>query len=500
MADHGDFTAYAVARWPALVRTLVLLGHAPTEADAVAREGLARCVRGWAEASRGGDLDSWAYRVVLGAAGARHLPEVAPDPGVVDPTILDLDERRRRLDELVVEVSAMPPGRREAIVLRHVADLDPGQVADVLGTDLGTVDAAERTGPPAEEFRDVVGAIPVRPPPVTEVLGMARARRRRRTAWIAGGLASALAVAGVATWLGTRPPPPLPDTRVTVTQNPAEVAWFASGTLHLRAVAVDLPQLDTIVTVPDGVVYADGEGRIVLVDHAGVLHGLGWTTPGLRLASDAESGWVAWQDAERDELVLYDTVSGDEVDRLGAIDDAEPVAIDQERVYFNDPDGAWAWELDEEQPDPVSSDRLLDVASAVRVSEFSEASIRIAQPLFDIEVSVPGSGAMLSPDGRYVLTRVDFGEPDEVRIYEAASGDQVDTGLGPQHRALAATFGSDDTVTYVVVLRDHAPGSGEFVRQSESGPQLLRTCDLDLGLCRTDTQVPNDVGRPVLPD
>lgn len=500
MADEGDFTSYAVARWPALVRTLVLLGHPPVVADAVAREGLARCVPGWAEARRAGDLDCWAYRVVLDARGARHLPEAAADPGVVDPTIVDLEERRARLDGLVAEVSAMPAGTREAVVLRHVADLDAGQVADLLDVDLAAVDAAERAAPSAAEFRDAVGAIPVRPTPVAEVLGMARARRRRRTTWIAGGVAAVLAVAGTATWLGTRPPPPLPEARVALSPNPAEVPWFASGTLHLPAVAVDLPQLATMVTVPDGVVYADGDGRVVLVDNAGVLHDLGWTAPGLPLAADAESGWVTWKDAERDELVLHDTVSGDEVDRLGAVDGAEPVAIDQRRVYFNDPDGAWVWEVGQGLPDPVSSDRLLDVASAVRVSEFSDVSVRITQPLFDIEVSVAGSGAMLSPDGRYLLTRVDFGVPDEVRIYEAASGDQVDSGLGPQHRALAATFGPGDTVTYVVVLRDHVPGSGQFVRQSESGPQLLRTCDLDLGGCITNVQVQNDLGRPVLPE
>ena len=96
--------------------------------------------------------------------------------------------------------------------------------------------------------------------------------------------------------------------------------------------------------------------------------GLGGQIAQALKASDPETGWVVWKDADRDELVLHDTVSGDEVGRLGAVDGAQPVAIDQRRVYFNDPDGAWLWEVGQGLPDPVSSEWLLDVSSAVRVS------------------------------------------------------------------------------------------------------------------------------------
>ena len=141
---------------------------------------------------------------------------------------------------------------------------------------------------------------------------------------------------------------------------------------------------------------------------------------------------------------------------------------------------------------------MLDVASAVRVSLFSEANVLVAQPLFDIDVTVPGRTALLSPDGDYVLTRVDITQPNEVRIYEAATGDDVYTGIRPTEVALDAAFGPDDTVTYVVAVRDHSPEEGDYLRLSATGPHLLRTCELEAGRCRTISQFDNATGETVL--
>ena len=44
----------------------------------------------------------------------------------------------------------------------------------------------------------------------------------------------------------------------------------------------------------------------------------------------------------------------------------------------------------------------------------SRTRLRITQPLFDVEVTVPGDGAILSDDGDYLLTRVDEPDPQTV--------------------------------------------------------------------------------------
>lgn len=502
MRDGAEFASYMVARWPAIVRTLVLLGAPPDDAEADAREGLTRCLPGWDRVRREDDVDVWVYRTVLEARG-RASGGAPPDgEAVVDPTISDLEDRVELLRVLAAALDRLPPEEREAVVLRFVAELDTGQVADVLGVGYDVVEervgAALATVDPT--FREASEAIPLRRAPVGEVVALARSRRRRRWRWTAGGLAAVLAVVALGTWAGTRPDDELPAPVVTEEANPADLAWYANGVLHLARVTVELPQLREMVEVPDGVVYADRAGRVVLVDGLGELTGLGRTVPGVPIAALAERGWVTWLDGEGDpELVVHDTIARREIARLPVGAGARPVAVDQDKIYFDADGASFAWTAGERAPEPEPRDGLLDVSSAVRASTFSETSIMITQPLFDIEVTVPGVGAVVSPDGDHVMTRVDLDLPDELRVYEAATGEQVDVGISRDDVALAAAFGPDDTVSFVLARRDHSPGAGEFLRLSNSGPHTLRTCDLDLGTCRSVTQFTNDRGTAVLP-
>ena len=140
MGDGADFASYLVARWPALVRTLVLLGSPPDEAEADVREGLSRCLPGWDRVRREDDVDVWVYRTVLEARG-RASGEAPPDgAAVVDPTIVDLEDRVELLSALEAALDRLPPEEREAVVLRFVAELDTGQVADVLGVGYDVVE------------------------------------------------------------------------------------------------------------------------------------------------------------------------------------------------------------------------------------------------------------------------------------------------------------------------------------------------------------------------
>src|SRR3954454_715755 len=74
MRDDGDFAAYLAARWPFLVRSLVLLGCSPAEAEELARAGLARCYASWERVRRADDVDVHVHRAVLAGWGPRHHP------------------------------------------------------------------------------------------------------------------------------------------------------------------------------------------------------------------------------------------------------------------------------------------------------------------------------------------------------------------------------------------------------------------------------------------
>ena len=102
MAAHGDHTAYVVARWPVLVRSLVAEGVDVGAAEAAVAEALARLRRGWSRLASAEDVDARVWSEVRDAAG---LP---PDePGAVAPLLLDAGPRDGVDD---VEVSGDPLG------------------------------------------------------------------------------------------------------------------------------------------------------------------------------------------------------------------------------------------------------------------------------------------------------------------------------------------------------------------------------------------------------
>lgn len=501
MDDGTDFASYADARWPALVRTLVLLGHEPAEADEIAVSALSRCVASFGRVAREGDVDVWIYRTLLAARSDTKVdPAAVPELAAVGPvTVPDLEERRSRLRHLTLDLEALPPLVREATVLAIAADLDDFQVADVLGSE----EAQPVGGRSFALDHDALEAIPVRSAPIDEIVGRWHERRRRRTRLVAIGVAAVLVVVAVGTWLGTRPPvDELPTPEVTEQTNPADFAWYANHELHLDEVTVELPQLTSIVEVPDGAVVADREGRVLLVDQAGKVTRLGLTRRASIVVGSDDRGLVAWISAEdgRPELIVHDTVRGRELARHTVLDDAQLVALDGDEVFYLAQNRTWSWAFDTSlEPGTEPGGLVTDIASRVRAAQFSDTSVLVSQPLFDIQITVPGSDPMLSPDGDFLLTRVDYGLPDEVRLYVAASGEEISTGVEREEIAVAASFGDDHTITYVIAHREHRPVGTDFVRLSESGPLLMRTCDLDLLTCETVTQISNNRGQPVLP-
>ena len=142
MVDDGDFSAYVVARWPGLVRTLVLLGCTFAQAELVATDALVRCQRSWASDRDADDIDAHVHQVMMERLGKLRrrgrladVPDVPEPPLLLDPTAADPNQRaamRRALDEALAE---LPDQERVVLVLRFVAELRDDQVAEVLDLD-----------------------------------------------------------------------------------------------------------------------------------------------------------------------------------------------------------------------------------------------------------------------------------------------------------------------------------------------------------------------------
>lgn len=142
MSRDDGFDAYMAARWPTLVRSLIMLGCAPDEAEDVVQTGLVRCLRHWDRVRRSDDVDAYVYRTILncwaksrrrrwwGEHPTEHLPEeFAGDPA--DTALL-----RRTV---VTALGRLTPEHRTVLVLRFVADMTEAQTAAALSIPVGTV-------------------------------------------------------------------------------------------------------------------------------------------------------------------------------------------------------------------------------------------------------------------------------------------------------------------------------------------------------------------------
>jgi DNA-directed RNA polymerase specialized sigma24 family protein len=127
MRHEADFAAYLAARWPAIVRTLVFLGHPQVEAEAIARGALAGCYLDWGRVRESDDIEVEVYRAVLD----RLPPSYASPPQDPVPAEADSDAVAfRRV--LQAALDRLAHDDRVVVVLRYAAGLLEPQVAEVL--------------------------------------------------------------------------------------------------------------------------------------------------------------------------------------------------------------------------------------------------------------------------------------------------------------------------------------------------------------------------------
>jgi len=513
-ADDTDFAAYLAARWPSLVRTLVLLGCGRGEAADVARSGLAHCYGSWDRVRRGDDVDVHVYAAVLGSLH-RHRRRVPAPPLPAAPVIEEATEDELLLHALEVQLDGVDLEEREPVVLHLVAELSEEQVADVLDVPLESTQARITHGlgrvdlGGQDVFRRASESIEVPAAPLDDVVAEARARRRRQVRWVAGAVAAAAVVLGGLTWLADREPSedgPLPPADVIRVKSPVQVAWYANGRLHLENVAVAVPDVTDLVELNGGAVYGDRAGTVAFVAADGERRRIGDKSPTSPLVASQGEGWAAWVDpgseSQPPTLVVYDVSNGRLLDaREVPTGDVRPIAIDQHQVFYEGPDGTFAWTPGVEPPLRIERDGLADVESANRVYQVDD-SIDMVQSFFNVSFVRRGIGAQISPGGVFVLSRrpgpgVAEGRPFRPLLYDARSGGAKPSGVSVAERAVDATFARNNTAVYLVAQVADLAGGSDL--DGNLDPLLvLRSCAVDTGRCTDLAPVQSGTDRPIL--
>lgn len=136
------FTEYVGARWARLVRSAVLLGGRPADAEDLVQTALTKVYRRWDRVARADDRDAYVYRVLLNTltdSRRRRWAGERPTADLPEPPVPDETERVATRDAVRRALAALGEDQRAVVVLRYYAHLSEAQMAEVLGVAPGTV-------------------------------------------------------------------------------------------------------------------------------------------------------------------------------------------------------------------------------------------------------------------------------------------------------------------------------------------------------------------------
>lgn len=495
-----DFTRYVGARWPSLVRTLVLVGCPADLAPDVVTTGLARCRRGWREAAERDDLEVVVHRSVLLAWEERLR-------GRWWTGLRTRAEDEWKLPDLT-ELDRLTPEVRAGLVLHRFASLDLARVVAVAGREAG---GTLPDAPDAADLRTTAEQVVVYAPPDEQTLARARTGAPRRRRGVVTGVMAVALVLGAGTWLAERDSgddgrdAPLGAVEPTRTTNQADVAWYSEGVLHLTNATYPLPQLRQVSLLGAGAVYGDTEGNVVLLADDGVRKRIGTKDPQAPLVASDEDGHIAWVDVSGSvpRLLVYDLSQGRVITDLDLppsdtgpdeATDTRPVAFDDKHLYYMTATGWGRVAPGQAEPEETGPGDLYDVSSSKRLYQLDERNVSLDQPFFSISLPVPGRGGELSADGHFAFTR----SPDDARIlvYDTRTGALVDVAPPNPDNVVDAVLDPPLAITYIDVDADG------FAKLEGSDSNRVKaeivTCQLDDGECGTPLTIVLDSERPIL--
>jgi RNA polymerase sigma-70 factor (ECF subfamily) len=142
--DASGIEALFRLHWPRAYRAAYLVVHDAAAAEDIAQEAFLAAIRNLDRFDRGRPFGPWLHRIVVNRAidwtRARQLRGETElvDAAASDAVALD--------GSLVAALAGLPPDHRAVIVLRHLLEYTPGEIAELLGLPRGTVNSRLRRG------------------------------------------------------------------------------------------------------------------------------------------------------------------------------------------------------------------------------------------------------------------------------------------------------------------------------------------------------------------
>lgn len=148
-----DFEGLFRAHWPRAYRAAYLVVHDAAAAEDIAQEAFLAAIRALDRFDRRRPFGPWLHRIVVNRAidwsRARALRrEVSSDglPAGATGTTAAAESSAPYSDELADALSSLSPEHRAVVVLRHLLEYTPGEIAEMLDLPRGTVNSRLRRG------------------------------------------------------------------------------------------------------------------------------------------------------------------------------------------------------------------------------------------------------------------------------------------------------------------------------------------------------------------
>jgi RNA polymerase sigma-70 factor (ECF subfamily) len=131
--------------WPRAYRAAYLVTHDAAAAEDIAQEAFLAAVRALDRFDRRRPFGPWLHRIVVNRSIDWSRARALRGEVEADETL----EGRADGDpmhELVNRLADLPPDQRAVVVLRHLLEYTPGEIAELLGLPRGTVNSRLRRG------------------------------------------------------------------------------------------------------------------------------------------------------------------------------------------------------------------------------------------------------------------------------------------------------------------------------------------------------------------
>jgi RNA polymerase sigma-70 factor (ECF subfamily) len=136
--------------WPSAYRAAFLVVHDAAAAEDIAQEAFLAAIRNLDRFDRRRPFAPWLHRIVVNRAidhvRSRALRHEVAGERVPEAAAREIEPGGVYSDGVVAALAELPPDQRAVIVMRHLLEYTPGEIAKALGLPRGTVNSRLRRG------------------------------------------------------------------------------------------------------------------------------------------------------------------------------------------------------------------------------------------------------------------------------------------------------------------------------------------------------------------